>query len=383
MSGPPPPEPLALPWEQAWGQALYGPDGFYVTAPPADHFATSVQGIPGAGELLARAVLALARRHRCTAIVDVGCGRGELLAHLRRLAPELRLTGVDVVPRPTDLDVDAWLVSPGGARLSGWLSGLRDSLVIAHEWLDVVPCPVVELDADVWRVVTVTTDGTEHLGDALTGPDLDWVRNWVPEGVTRAEVGRARDLAFAELVSRVQTGLVVAVDYGHTRQDRPHRGTLTGFRAGREVEPVPDGSSDLTAHVAMDSVLVAADPARPQDGGDSDSGQKLAGSGPGDEGFEADVRLPQVVGQAHVSRDLPRGQTRRAQPQLHVQRDLLLTLRAEIVPDLLDPSAPVAHERARTEPAAYLEGLRQRAALSALTAPGGLGDFHWLLVPRR
>jgi hypothetical protein len=44
------------------------------------------------------------------------------------------------------------------------------------------------------------------------------------------------------------------VDYGHTIDSRPPPGTLTGFRQGRQVLPVPDGSCDLTAHVAMDSL---------------------------------------------------------------------------------------------------------------------------------
>ena len=44
------------------------------------------------------------------------------------------------------------------------------------------------------------------------------------------------------------------VDYGHARADRPAAGTLTGYREGRQVAPVPDGSCDLTAHVAMDSL---------------------------------------------------------------------------------------------------------------------------------
>ena len=45
--------------------------------------------------------------------------------------------------------------------------------------------------------------------------------------------------------------MAVAVDYGHLPADR--RPTLTGYRDGRQVPPVPDGSCDLTAHVALDS----------------------------------------------------------------------------------------------------------------------------------
>ncbi|MCX5068036.1 SAM-dependent methyltransferase [Micromonospora lupini] len=73
----------------------------------------------------------------------------------------------------------------------------------------------------------------------------------------RAEIGRTRDEAWASAVHKIQRGLAVAVDYGHLREGRPVDGTLTGYRGGRQVPPVPDGSSDVTAHVAMDSVASA------------------------------------------------------------------------------------------------------------------------------
>jgi hypothetical protein len=76
----------------------------------------------------------------------------------------------------------------------------------------------------------------------------------VPDGVERAEVGRTRDRAYADLVSRVDRGVVVAVDYGHTRVERPPGGTLTAYRSGTRAAPVPDGSCDLTAHVAVDTL---------------------------------------------------------------------------------------------------------------------------------
>jgi SAM-dependent MidA family methyltransferase len=70
----------------------------------------------------------------------------------------------------------------------------------------------------------------------------------------RVEVGQSRDIAWENLLSRVASGLAIAADYGHTTQSRPAVGTLTGFKDGRQVIPVPDGSCDLTAHVAMDSL---------------------------------------------------------------------------------------------------------------------------------
>src|SRR3954471_22654052 len=74
----------------------------------------------------------------------------------------------------------------------------------------------------------------------------------------RVEIGWARDQAWADAVSKLRRGCAVAVDYGHVRTGRPAEGTLTGYRGGRQVPPVPDGSCDVTAHVAMDAVAGAA-----------------------------------------------------------------------------------------------------------------------------
>ena len=52
-------------------------------------------------------------------------------------------------------------------------------------------------------------------------------------------------------------GLAVAADYGHCRAARPLAGTLAGFQQGRPVRAVPDGSRDITAHVAMDACAAA------------------------------------------------------------------------------------------------------------------------------
>lgn len=325
----------ARPWAQAWQEALYGRHGFYRTYAPAQHFHTSAQGIPGAGRVLAEALAALCRRHGLDRVVDLGAGRGELLARVRQLAPDLRLHGVDVVDRPAGAAVDRWTRSPGGgASLPSELRDLRSVLVLAHEWLDVVPCPVVARDGQgVWRGLAVGADGTEVLGPPLAGADLAWAQRWLGPRVRRAEVGRPRDLAAEDLVGRVVDGVVVLVDYGHEAADRPTDGTLTGYRAGRQVDPVPDGRRDLTAHVAWDSLV-----------------DRLRGPGRGG---------------------------RRVEVTATTQREALLDLLSD---DGSDPLAPVPHRLARADPAAYLDLVARRAALTALTAPGGLGDFRWALV---
>jgi SAM-dependent MidA family methyltransferase len=255
-----------LPWDQAWQAALYGPDGFFTTgAGPAAHFRTAVHAAPGP---LASVIAGLARDQGCTAVLDIGAGRGELLSAMagRPEAAGLGLHGVDVVPRPGGLpDVIGWSAgieaTPPGA--------FAGALVVAWELLDDVPCPVLEVDSDgVLRTVLVNPDsGEEELGGLADDTDLDWCRRWWPmdalgEG-DRVEVGRPRDDMWAGLVRRAAApgrtadGVLLAVDYAHERSSRPPAGSLSAFRAGRLVPPVPDGTADITAHVALDAVAAA------------------------------------------------------------------------------------------------------------------------------
>ena len=312
---------VMVPWREAWHDALYGPAGFYRGAEgPAGHFTTSTHGPLGAA--LADALGRLADREGAHHVVDVGCGRGELLGHLAARRPDLRLTGVDVVDRPTDLpDAVGWLRAPGGSSLPDDLTDLDDVLVLAHEWLDVVPCTVAEVVAPGRLAVVLVEPGTGE--EATAGPEptpaeLAWCAAWwpvddLPVGA-RVEVGLARDLAWRDLASRVRRGTLLAVDYGHTRDGRPVAGTLTGYRSGALVVPVPDGSCDLTAHVAVDSL----------------------------------------------------------------EHDEVTTQRAALRALGADAGIP-ARDLAHSAPAAYLAALATASAVGALTAPEGLGGFRWVL----
>jgi SAM-dependent MidA family methyltransferase len=307
------------PWRQAWDRALYGESGFYrQAAGPAGHFSTATQGVPQIGEQLARALLTLMDREGLGTFVDLGCGRGELLEQVHRLSPQMRCIGVDIVDRPELSKPIGWLKSPGGERLPDELAELTDTLIFANEWLDVVPCPIAELDGGVAlrEVLVDASTGDERLGDPVSGSPWQWCRQFWPidrlEPGARVEIGQPRDGAWDDLVSRVGSGLAIAVDYGHTMESRPAAGTLTGFRSGRQVLPVPDGSCDLTAHVAMDSLTH-----------DELTDQRTA------------LRRLGVSGQ---------------NPPLDL---------------------------ARSNPAAYLQGLGTASAAAALTARGGLGDFLW------
>ncbi|MFI8102550.1 SAM-dependent methyltransferase [Streptomyces sp. NPDC086023] len=298
-------------------EALYGPGGFYVRPGgpgPAGHFRTSVHASP----LYARAVAALLRRVDAALghperldFVDMAAGRGELpagvLAALEpQLAARVRPYAVERAPRPAGLDPRVtWLAEPPAGTTG---------LLFANEWLDNVPLDVVEGG----RYVLVAPDGTEAPGDPVAGADLEWLERWWPEG-ERAEVGRSRDEAWAAAAGTLERGLAVAVDYAHTREARPPYGTLTGFREGREVRPVPDGGCDITAHVALDAC-----------------------AGPG---------------------------------------ALLLTQR-EALAELGVSGARPPLSLAGTDPAGYVRALAAAGEAAELTARGGLGDFGWLLEAR-
>jgi SAM-dependent MidA family methyltransferase len=248
-------------WRQAMAAALYGPEGFFVreNRGPAGHFRTSVHASPLFAGALLRLVQriddALGRPDKLD-IVDVGAGRGELLETLRvlmndELRARVRLLAVELAPRPAGLD----------AAIE-WRVDLPESvtgLLVATEWLDNVPLDAADLD-DAGRLRKVLVDpagGDETLGGPVDAADRFWLDRWWPEP-GRVEIGWPRDAAWAEAVQRVRRGCALAIDYGHRRAERPVGGTLTGFRGGRQVRPVPDGGCDVTAHVAVDAVASAA-----------------------------------------------------------------------------------------------------------------------------
>ncbi|MDO0912778.1 SAM-dependent methyltransferase [Streptomyces sp. DT2A-34] len=324
-----------LGWRTAAEAALYGPEGFYRRPEgPAGHFRTSVHASPlfagAVARLLCRVDEALGRP-ASLGFVDMGAGRGELVTRVlaalpAEVAARTRAYAVEVADRPETLDHRIEWLSRPPQRISG--------LLFANEWLDNVPVEVAEVDATgVPRLVLVRRDGAERLGGPVTGAEAEWLARWWPLGGAegarategepagqglRAEIGLPRDEAWAAAVATLNQGLAVAVDYAHTAPARPPFGTLTGFREGRETAPVPDGSCDITAHVALDACAL-----------------------PG--------------------------------ARLLSQREALRALGIT--------GARPALGLASTHPAAYVRALASAGEAAELTATGGLGDFGWLVQP--
>jgi len=244
--------------------ALYGHGGFFHRPEgPGGHFRTSAHTTT----MFATAVLRLLDHvdrslghPRRLDVVDLGAGRGELLLAIRactddtELGSRLRLHAVELAAAPAHwTDEIAWSTDPPD-DVTG--------LVIANEWLDNVPVDVVRAaDDGPERVLVDPVDGSEVPGGPIGLLDAGWLARWWPlagqPAGSRAEIGLARDRAWERAVATVDRGLALAIDYGHTRIERENgmlaHGTLTGYRDGRMVAPVPDGSCDVTAHVAIDA----------------------------------------------------------------------------------------------------------------------------------
>ena len=192
-------------------------------------------------------------------VVDVGAGRGELLGGAGRAGPG-RAAGAARADR-----------GRAGAA-SGRAAAVRDlagptcrpgwsALLIATEWLDNVPLDVAVGD----RYVTVVRRRRRGCGRTCgRTPTGDWLDRWWPcRPAARGRPGPGRGVGGCGRRGGARTG-----GRGRLRAPagaRPVDGSLTGFRAGRQVAPVPDGSCDVTAHVAIDAVAAGARAAVPAD----------------------------------------------------------------------------------------------------------------------
>ncbi len=283
----------AMAWSNAWTRSQFGESGFYRTHHAEEEFTTSVHVDRQLAQVLAERIEG--ERHRSSgrdfAVIDVGAGDGTLLRQLREfLGYDITYVGVDVrepTQRPTS-DI-AWIrrfIDESTTDITG-RDGEWTGVLIAHEFLDDIPCDVVELDESLTphAVLVDPTTGAEEIGPALDDPaasrfiddpagSLEWLERWWPatRPMARREIGLTRDRVWRRLRDVLACGTAIAIDYHHSLPDRRRGvwdgGTLQGFLRGRPRRPIPDGSMNITAHVALDSCA----------GGASRTGKQLAQS---------------------------------------------------------------------------------------------------------
>lgn len=257
----------------AWSDAATGPDGFWRRTGVGRHFRTA----SATTSLVATAIRAvLADRPQIRAVVEIGAGDGLLVQALHDQDPSLRLTAVDLRPAPPGLSAGIrWITGHYDVGAGRWREAAgavpatttEPTLVICAEWLDDLPCPVTVRRDGRWHELLVDDRGDEQLGPPVGADDEAWLRRWwpVPDEdafpAPRAEVGRPRDRAWAQVVAALAPhgGAALMIDYGHLYAHRPAHGTLTGYRDGRRQRPRPTPAINLTAHVAVDAVADAGE----------------------------------------------------------------------------------------------------------------------------
>ena len=260
-------------WVEAWTGSA---NTFYSGQWPADHFATAPSHSTAVAEgLVHHLSYAIEHLHDggyfgVIDVCEVGGGDGTLMTQVLALAVqqhpavEFRSRVIELRPRPPQLaSTIEWIHGPMETHLPESIRGL----IFAHEVLDDVPLTLAQYDESLAlrQVMVNSATGDEELGEPISAKDREWVSRWWPHQSVggRVEIGASRDQVWAAIASTVSTGIAIAIDYAHNQEQRSlgsfARGTLTGFRNGYACQPVPDGSMNITAHVALDACAVAAE----------------------------------------------------------------------------------------------------------------------------
>jgi SAM-dependent MidA family methyltransferase len=250
-------------------EAHWQRDDFYARHRAEDHFRTEPMTSPRVAEHVIRRIERYRTPQQPVEIFDIGAGDGALVQAIATMT-DYTVHGIDIRPKPAHLDSRIhWHGAPPEPN--------RDALpvVVCHEFLDDVPCEVVECTEDGSPfLLHMDDDGTPHRGPALTDPAaganraalMTWMQRWWPisRPYSRAEIGLERDRMWRKLTGFAAGGLAFAIDYGHLLPERLvgtwDGGTLLCFRAGRPASVAFTGDRNITAHVAMDAVAHASAP---------------------------------------------------------------------------------------------------------------------------
>ena len=271
--------------------ALYHPrHGYYASAPQrsgrAGDFYTSVDLGPLFGELLAVQVAEM-QEHAGPPpfdLVEAAAGSGrlsrDLLDHLERLSPwcyaATRLHLVERSPaararQGAVLGRHAGRLATSSARLPSRVGGV----IFANELLDALPPHLVVMRDEGLREVYVgLADG--RLAPVEREPSTPELEAYLARVGARLEPGSFAEVNLAAVrwvhkaAAALDRGFLVLVDYGHEARElyggRHSGGTLTTFKR-HTVEDRADGPAwlrepgerDITAHVDLTSVRLAAE----------------------------------------------------------------------------------------------------------------------------
>lgn len=259
-----------VPFERFMDVALYGEGGFFAAdtlrSVRAGDFLTSPEVSPAFGETLA--ALVRAERGRIGepfVLVEAGAGSGSLLGPLLAVEP---CPAWAVEASPAARGALARIV--GADRVVASLddvAGPRRGVVLANELLDNLPMAVAQLTSGGWRERWVGADGGDLcLVDAAPRAEVvAWLDRFAGDVEPGAwvEVQLAAGRWLADVLSSLDAGAVVVIDYGDTAENLvPRRadGTLRTYRA-HHLGPHPldePGEVDVTADVNFTALEAVA-----------------------------------------------------------------------------------------------------------------------------
>jgi NADH dehydrogenase [ubiquinone] 1 alpha subcomplex assembly factor 7 len=239
----------------------FGRSGDFVTAPEISQMFGELIG------LWAVAVWEMMEGPRPFALVELGPGRGTLMADILRTAKikpaflaaaDVRL--VEISPRLRELQRAT--LEKGGAT-ARWHDRIEDiprgpAIVIANEFFDALPVHQFEWADGHWseRVIGLTAEGA--LGFGRRPVEQRAMAVAIPERAV-VETSPAAKAVMSTLAARLkqQGGAALIVDYGSAEPG--HGNTLQAVRAHKydDVLAAP-GEADVTAHVDFAALARAA-----------------------------------------------------------------------------------------------------------------------------
>ena len=263
--------------------ALYWPQGGYYTGrePVGAHgdYYTSPAVHPSFGALLAVQLLQMWRhmdRPTSFTVLELGAGNGLLCRDIGAYAAELpdgfaeALRYICSDRRPT-MAVESG--TPGTSRVlaDGLPFNGLTGCILSNEYLDAFPVHQVVMTADGLKEVYVGLDGEElvELTDKPSDPGLagrlDNLEIELVQGQT-AEINLALDRWTQDIASTLERGFVLTIDYGRTAKDlydleSRRRGALVTYHQHVQIDAPLTliGRQDITAQVDFTSVASAGE----------------------------------------------------------------------------------------------------------------------------
>lgn len=203
-------------------------------------------------------------------LIEIGPGRGTMMADalraLRVLPPLYEVLDIHLV------EVNPALRRKQQETLTGlpvrWHTRLADvppgpSIILANEYIDVLPIHQMVKRETGWHERTVELDGDGNLAFGVAPEPVPRFEALLPEVVKAAPVGAIfewrPDAEIMGIATRVRDmgGAALLVDYGHLRSDAGD--TFQAIARHSFADPLKNpGQADITAHVDFEALARAA-----------------------------------------------------------------------------------------------------------------------------